>query len=77
MNIHYSIPKDDMPLEPGSSGGQPEDEAAYRNTSSLFVLVKDVQEATNAEIQKLFSQWGDIKEVRDGRGKHVMFDYYI
>ena len=42
--------------------------------SSIFVLVREAtEEVSNDDVKDLFSQWGDVKEVRDGKGKTVTY----
>jgi len=59
IDIHYSIPREDE-----------EHEDQDPNNGTLFVCIKDPTEKfTNDDIYILFRQWGDIKEVRDCKGK--------
>jgi len=59
IDIHYSIPRDD-------DEGEDQDP----NNGTLFICIKDpTEKVSNDELYTLFAQWGDIKEVRDCRGK--------
>jgi len=59
IDIHYSIPREDE-----------EHDDQDPNNGTLFVCIKDSKEDyTNEDLYNLFRQWGDIKEVRDCKGK--------
>lgn len=62
-----------MPREEEHGAPVSEDDPT-RAVSSIFVLIRDpTSDVTNQDVQDLFSQWGEVKEVRDGRGKTVMY----
>ncbi|XP_049848377.1 DNA-directed RNA polymerase II subunit RPB1-like isoform X2 [Schistocerca gregaria] len=65
VTIHYSLPRDE------ASNGSDKEESNY-NLGSVFVLIKNVKEVSNQEIYDVFSQWGEVREVRDGRGKNFV-----
>lgn len=66
------MPRDDGSV--GNNGVADDKDDPAKAASSIFVLVRDpTTEVTNTDIHELFSQWGEVKEVRDGRGKTVVY----
>jgi len=59
IDLHYSIPREDE-----------ENDDQDPNNGTLFVVIKDpLEKYSNDDVYNLFRQWGDVKEVRDCKGK--------